>query len=76
MKPTNNKQPMRTWIKNPTATWTAGQAQAKNGIVIEDTLIVELVNGEPLFPVDENTVVLFVVSDAVHDVSDIALHFL
>ena len=30
----------------------------------------------PLFPGDENTVVLFVVSDAVHDVSDIALHFL
>ena len=53
MKLTNNKQPIRTWIKNPAATWTASQAKAKNGIVIEDNFIVELVNGEPLFPVDE-----------------------
>ena len=44
---------MRTWIKNPAAVWTGNNNTAGNGIVIEDTLIAELVNGEPASPVDQ-----------------------
>ncbi|MDA0272599.1 MAG: 8-oxoguanine deaminase [Proteobacteria bacterium] len=44
---------MKTWIKNPTATWTGNQTPAANGIVVEDSVIIELVNGEPSSPVDE-----------------------
>ena len=43
---------MKTWIKNPTATWTGNQTPAANGIVVEDSVITELVNGEPSSPVD------------------------
>ena len=44
---------MKTWIKNPAATWTGNQATATNGIVVEGNVITELVNGEPTSPVDE-----------------------
>ena len=44
---------MKTWIKNPAATWTGNQATATNGIVVEGNVIAELVNGEPTSPVDE-----------------------
>ena len=44
---------MKTWIKNPAATWTGNQATATNGIVVEGNVITELVNGAPTSPVDE-----------------------
>ena len=44
---------MKTWIKNPAATWTGNQATATNGIVVEGNVITELVNGVPTSPVDE-----------------------
>jgi 8-oxoguanine deaminase len=44
---------MKTWIKNPAATWTGNQTSAENGIIIEGNVITELVNGEPESPVDE-----------------------
>ena len=44
---------MKTWIKNPAATWTGNQATATNGIVVEGNVITELVNGGPTSPVDE-----------------------
>ena len=44
---------MKTWIKNPAATWTGNQATATNGIVVEGNVITGLVNGEPTSPVDE-----------------------
>jgi len=44
---------MKTWIKNPAATWTGNQATATNGIVVEGNVITELVNGEPTSTVDE-----------------------
>lgn len=44
---------MKTWIKNPAATWTGNQATATNGIVVERNVITELVNGGPTSPVDE-----------------------
>jgi len=43
---------MKTWIKNPAATWTGNQTPA-NGIVVEGSVITELVNGEPVSAVDE-----------------------
>ena len=43
---------MRTWIKNPAATWTGNQAAATNGLVVEGSVVTELVNGEPTSPVD------------------------
>ena len=39
---------MRTWIKDPAATWTGSELSAPNGIVFEDQTIIELVDGEPL----------------------------
>ena len=44
---------MKTWIKNPAATWTGNQTSAENGIIVEGNVITELVNGEPESPVDE-----------------------
>ena len=44
---------MKTWIKNPAATWTGNRATATNGIVVEGNVITELVNGVPTSPVDE-----------------------
>lgn len=44
---------MKTWIKNPAATWTGNQSPAANGIVVDGSVITELVNGEPASPVDE-----------------------
>ena len=44
---------MRTWIKNPAATWTGNQAPAANGIVVDGNIIAERVNGEPASPVDD-----------------------
>ena len=38
---------MRTWIKNPAATWTGTELSAPNGVVFEDQTIIELVEGEP-----------------------------
>ena len=38
---------MRTWIKNPVATWTGTQLSAPNGVVFENDKIIELVDGEP-----------------------------
>lgn len=44
---------MKTWIKNPAATWTGNQTSAENGIIVEGNVITELVNGKPESPVDE-----------------------
>jgi len=44
---------MKTWIKNPAATWTGNQTPAANGIVVEGSVITELVNGEPVSAIDE-----------------------
>ncbi len=43
---------MRTWIKDPLATWTGNDLHAPNGVVIDGTCIVELVDGEPVTPWD------------------------
>ena len=41
---------MRTWIKNPAATWTGNQLSAPNGVVVDGSTIIELVDGEPSSP--------------------------
>ena len=38
---------MKTWIKDPAATWTGNQLNAPNGVVFENDKIIELVEGEP-----------------------------
>ena len=38
---------MKTWIKQPAATWTGNSLNAPDGIVVEDDKIVELVDGQP-----------------------------
>ncbi len=38
---------MRTWIKDPVATWTGNELQAPNGVIVEDSTIIELVIDEP-----------------------------
>ncbi len=38
---------MKTWIKQPAATWTGNSLNASDGIVVEDDKIVELVDGQP-----------------------------
>ncbi len=44
---------MKTWIKNPLLTWSAGGVNAPSGIVVDDGTITELVTGsEPLDPCD------------------------
>ena len=41
---------MRTWIKNPAATWTGNQLSAPIGVVVDGSTIIELVDGEPSSP--------------------------
>ena len=45
---------MRTWIKNPLAVWTGGDADASNGVVVDDGVIAELVapGSKPKIAVD------------------------
>ncbi len=38
---------MRTWIKDPVATWTGNELQAPKGVIVEDSTIIELVIDEP-----------------------------
>ncbi len=38
---------MKTWIKQPAATWTGNSLNAADGVVVEDDKIVELVDGQP-----------------------------
>ena len=38
---------MRTWIKDPVATWTGNKLQAPKGVIVEDSTIIELVIDEP-----------------------------
>lgn len=44
---------MNTWIKSPAATWTGNDNSAPDGIVVEDSTIIELVNGTPASDYDE-----------------------
>lgn len=44
---------MKTWIKQPAATWTGNSQSAPDGVVVEDDKIIELVHGDPATDCDD-----------------------